>query len=195
MWTLYHGVRTSKDYQVVWASLASSSCSEVPPLLSQFVGDRMFKEIIKRHYPIDVSSKVVSPQTLTVEETYGLRYAAGYIVRSIKNKMKKSTHPLKKDILLCTFDLLDEGTENKHESQDWVHMIDRGGLTRVNNSTFELFVSMEQHFRKHVCTFEAPDFEAATTAILSSEDVLFLWSIVSSDWEENSTTALLEMVV
>ncbi len=197
MWTLYHGVRTSKEYEVVWSSLASSSCSKVPPLLSQFVGDRMFKDIIKRHCPIDMSSavKVDAPQTLTVEETYGLRYAAGYIVRSIKKKMKKSMHPLKEDILLCTFDLLDDGTESKQESQDWVHIIDRGGLTRVNNSTFELFVSMEHHFRKHVCRFEAPDFEAATTAILSNEDVLFLWSIVSSDWEEDSATALLDMVV
>ena len=54
---------------------------------------------------------------------------------------------------------------------------------------------MEYGFRKHLPSFQTPDFEAAATAILTNEDVLFMWSILSSDWEVSSAPALLEMLV
>ena len=37
-------------------------------------------------------------------------------------------------------DLLNDGDEEKDGSQDWLQLIDRGGLTHVNNNTFEMFV-------------------------------------------------------
>ena len=37
--------------------------------------------------------------------------------------------------------------------------------------------------------------EHITTAITENEDVLFLWSLVSADWEDSSASELLQMVV
>ena len=71
-----------------------------------------------------------------------LRYAAGCVPRMLKKKLKKSTHPLREDILLCLLDLLDDVDENE-ESTEWIQLINRGGLTLVNNTTFEVFVAME----------------------------------------------------
>ncbi len=102
---------------------------------------------------------------------------------------RKSTHPLKGDLLLCIFDLLDEGDDDDHESKQWIEAVDRGG------NTYYMFVSMESELRRHISGFKPPDQKCIKRAILSDEDVLFFWSIISSDWEEESATALLEMVV
>ena len=60
----------------------------------------------------------------------------------LKKKLKKSTHPLRDDIQLCLLDLLDDGDEESGESTEWIQLIDRGGLTLVNNTTFEILWSM-----------------------------------------------------
>ena len=124
-----------------------------------------------------------------------LRYAAGYIPRALRKKLSKSRHPLKDDIQLCLFDLLDDGDEEANDSQDWVQLINRGGLTRVNHTTFEMFVAMEYELRKHIHRGQTLNLEHITTAITENEDVLFLWSLVSADWEDSSASELLQMVV
>ena len=93
------------------------------------------------------------------------------------------------------FDLLDDGDEETNDSQDWVQLINRGGLTRVNNTTFEMFVAMEYELRQHIHQGQALNLEHITTTITENEDVLFLWSLVSTDWEDSSASALLQMVV
>ena len=65
-------------------------------------------------------------------------------------KIKKSKHPLREDIQLCLLHLLDDGDEETDKSQDWVNLINRGGLILVNNATFEVFVAIEYELRKHI---------------------------------------------
>ena len=79
---------------------------------------------------------------LTTEETLGLRYSAGYIPRVLKKKLTKSSHPLKDHLQLCLFDLLDEGDDSVSASSAWVDEVNRGGLTKVKNTTFNLFLAM-----------------------------------------------------
>lgn len=197
MWTSYHALRTSTGYRSDWQTfLASSiSVSKVSPIFCQYVGNFIFKELIRVHHPITESPKSNSSQPLTYEETNALRYAAGYIPRALRKKLSKSRHPLKDDIQLCLFDLLDDGDEEANDSQDWVQLINRGGLTRVNHTTFEMFVAMEYELRKHIHRGQTLNLEHITTAITENEDVLFLWSLVSADWEDSSASELLQMVV
>ena len=84
----------------------------------------------------------------------GLRYAAGYIPRSLKKKISKSSHPheQKQDLLLCLDDLLSDGTEETSVSTEWITAVNRGGLLFVSNMTFELFYSMEVKFCHFVGT-------------------------------------------
>ena len=56
-------------------------------------------------------------------------------------------------------DLLDDGDEEEDESQDWVKFVNRGGLTLVNNTTFELFLAMEYELRKHICPDQSADMD------------------------------------
>jgi hypothetical protein len=66
----------------------------------------------------------------------------------LRMRLKTSSHPLKEDTILCIYHLLDDGDEEDDESQDWVHVVNRGGLTLVNNATFDFFVAMEMEVWK-----------------------------------------------
>lgn len=65
----------------------------------------------------------------------------------------------------------------------------------MNTTTFEMFVAMEYNLRQHIHQGQIPNLEHIITSISENEDVLFLWSLISADWEESSASALLEMVV
>jgi len=170
---------------------------EISHIFCQYVGHHVFKQLIKLSHPLDECTESSSEvQKLTYEETNALRYAAGYVPRALKKKLSKSTHPLKEDLQLCVLDLLDDGDEEASGSQDWVDLIDRGGLTCVNNTTFEVFLAMECELRRHLCTDKVPNIgDHVTQAIIENEDVQFLWSILGTDWEEESGAVLLQMVV
>ena len=197
MWSLYHPMRTSKTYLVEWlAFLKKTGNFQVCHMFCQYVGHRVFKELIKLSHPLDECADITVPPKLTYEETNALRYAAGYVPRALKQKLSKSAHPLKEYLQLCILDLLDDGDEETSGSQDWVDLIDCGGLTRVNNTTFEVFLAMECELRRHLHTHQAPNLgNHVTHAIIENEDVQFLWSILRADWEEESGAVLLQMVV
>ena len=64
----------------------------------------------------------------------------------------------------------------------------------VNTTTFEMFEAMKCELRQHIHQGQIPNLEHIITSI-SEEDVLFLWSLISADWEESNASAPLEMVV
>ena len=193
MWSAYHKVRTMDTYVANWKGFLQDSIkTEMSPIFCQYVGDYVFKELIKLHHPLE-QLPAVAVEPLTHAETCALRYAAGSVPRILKKKLKKSTHPLKEDIQLCLLDLLDDGDEEGGESNEWIELINRGGLTLVNNTTFEIFVAMEYELRKHIHQGTTHDLDKITSAVRDNEDVQFLWSIVSTDWEEESASALLQM--
>ena len=165
------------------------------PIFCQYVGHHVFQQLIKLQYPLTEPSEAAKTRrsALTYDEINALRYAAGYVPRVLKKKLLKLAHPLKEDLQLCLLDLLDDGDE---ESQDWVELINCGGLSRVNNNTFEVFVAVEYALRRHLNVDQAPNLtDHVNSAIIENEDVQFLWSILSSDWDEKTGSVLLEMVV
>ena len=103
-----------------------------------------FRGLIKLHCPLESSEATATAHSaLTYEEINAIRYAAGYVPRALKKKLTKSPHPLKEDLQVCLLDLLDDGHKESNESQDWIALINRGGLTRINHNTFQLFLAME----------------------------------------------------
>ena len=75
-------------------------------------------------------------------ETNAVRYAAGYIPRSLKKKLIKSTNPLKDDLQLCLMQLIDDDGSEPHvdDSKDWLEKIDRGGLIKVKNDALKFLL-------------------------------------------------------
>ena len=99
-------------------------------------------------------------------------------------KLRKSAHPLKSELALCLLDLLDNGDEEYDDSCNWIQMIDRGGLTHVNNAMYRTFLSMELELRKHLAGEQPPNFREVAETIKKKDDMQFYWSMVAADWEE-----------
>ena len=91
-------------------------------------------------------------QPLSYIELNGLRYAAGFVCKKLKDRIK-SRSPKNSKLLLSMGELLevsDEVSEVGNEmdveipvplSCEWMNGIDRGGLLRVNDDTFCYFCS------------------------------------------------------
>ena len=197
MWSAYHTLRISEEYISAWKSfLAPSGCSFLP-LFCQHVGHCVFKELVKRHHPTpETPQHKETSFDPTYEELNGIRYAAGWVARALQKKLKKSAHPLKDDISLCIVDILDDKDDCPQESNEWVKAVDRGGLTRVNNITYELFWTMEKTLRDIMSTTPVSRIpERCIDQVKSNDDVQFVWCLMSSDWAEASADALLEMII
>ena len=141
MWSAYQNLRTSKVYQSLcsYFLLTKVGVTEVSVIFCQYIGDYVLKELAKICFQLSENKDITkNHDALTYEERNGLRYAAGYVPRSLKKKLTKSAHPHKKDLLLCLPNLLSQEEDLDDDSSDWIGAIDRGGLTEVSNDTYQL---------------------------------------------------------
>ena len=58
--------------------------------------------------------------------------------------------------MLCLPNLLDQEEDVDDDSSDWIDAINRGGLIKVNNDTYKLFVAMEVELRKQLALKKVP---------------------------------------
>ena len=197
LWGAYHQLRTSEKYIRDWKeflhkTVGQSSCA----IFVQHVGDCMLKDLIERHFEVLAPpSRNEREPSLNLYEANALRYAAGYVPRALTKKLKKSAHPLKNELTICLLDLLDDGEDECTESHEWIFKLDRGGLKHINNICYQLFEAMEIEIRCHLNPDKPANFIEVQASILRNEDVLFYWSMIGSDWEEDESAALLPMVV
>ena len=107
----------------------------------QYLADRVFEALIEKTFAVE-GHGAASVDSLTYEEANALRYVAGYVCFKVRKNIVASTNPTKDHLLLCLMDLCDED-ESVSQSADWVHAVDRGGLVRVSENTFFLFLRIE----------------------------------------------------
>ena len=88
------------------------------------------------------------------------------------------------------------GMEGHTDSEEWLDLVDRGELTRVNETAFQVFLATELELRNSLHSQHIPNFKAKVRKeILENEDIAFYWSILSCDWEVDASQALLELLV
>ena len=77
--------------------------------------------------------------------------------------------------------------------------MDRGGLKHVGYTTFMLFVSMEKELRCHLqpsnVSNDTDVKKRAVDSIISNDDVLLHWSILSGNWQEEEAGLLITMII
>ena len=145
--------------------------------------------------------------SLTYEERNAIKYAAGYVIRNLRKKLKRSAHPLKDELLqllddLVTSDNADDFSELEGSSSDWLMLINRGGLIHVNEMMYQTLVYMELELRpllKEKCqdyTRHGVTIKSTVEKLCKNENVLFHWNLMSGIWDAESEVAktLLHMV-
>ena len=196
MWESYHSVRTSSTYRSAWTGFLLLSGTSYSPAFCQHVGHYVFKKLVELHHPIpEPPLDRESSFEPTYEEECGIRYATGWVVRALTKKLAKSSHPHRSELRLCLLDFLDDDTDKPHESAEWVELIDRGGLFKVSNIAYELFLTMEKALRNIIqsCGQQCIP-EDCIKSVTQDDDVQFIWCMISSDWSDACTDVLLEML-
>lgn len=198
MWEAYHKLRTSHVFKTKWVDFLKVFAPIGPcPIFYQYVTDRVFKDMVLEHFQVnaETGNRAYTETGLTYEEVNALRYSAGYVPRALRKKLERGSHPLKEELILCLYEMTEDVNKDRSESEDWVTLVDRGGLKHVNSAVFMLFTAMEICVRKRICSTSQPMFDHLREEILTDEDVLFHWAIVSANWDEEESTPLLPMIV
>ena len=106
----------------------------------------------KERFPISAPRTVENLESLSYIEKIALRYAAGYIPRSLYKKITKSKHPNEEELLLCLDDMVQSETTctETDESEDWVRGLNRGGLIYVTSEMYMVICAMEIELRPHL---------------------------------------------
>ena len=201
MWEKVFKLRGSSDFNSMWSDFLTLSIHESAcPIFFQYVVDSVFNMLINHHFQVSEEEEEDIEVMLNYAEKNTLRYTAGYVIRALVKKVKRSANPLKEQILSCLSDMMngEELIEEPHESEDWIKMIDRGGLTHVGNMTFGVFGSMElevkRFLNKNPSQLGAIKQELHKK-ISNNEDVLFYWAILSAGWEIEESDALLKLII
>lgn len=84
-----------------------------------------------------------------------------------------------------------------HESDDWTDLIDRRGLIHISDTLFNFFCVVEMEYRCNVhdkCAEETEGMRSRVVKkLLEDDNVLFYWSMVAVNWEQEESDALLEL--
>ena len=159
MWTSYHQLRCSAEYTSRWQQFLQRNLGDKGhPVFYQRIGDAILEKVVKEKCPVSLSLCSTEEQvSITAQEMNALRYAAGYIPRALQKKLQKSAHPLKEELQLCLMDLLSDGEEEEGTAEEWLNLIDRGGLKHISEGTFQAMLAMELELRKHLQPQQPPN--------------------------------------
>ena len=95
-------------------------------------------------------------------------------------------------------ELVERNLNDKDESDDWMAIIDRGGLTHIGNVTFCVLVCMEleikQFFNKHPTQLDRVK-QTLHKNVTENDDVQFYWALLSAGWGVEESEKLLDLIV
>ena len=138
MWGQFLEMRTSTD---AWKKIMDITIQQqASPIFFQKCTDFIF---VKRQYPLPATSESLQPLPhLTFEEENALRYAAGYVVKHLREKIERNSNPLKESLCGCLEDMCKSDDEDD-SSTSWTMQISRGRLKLVNSNSYRFFVAVE----------------------------------------------------
>ena len=136
--------------------------TEVDPLLEQSVYDELFTMLVSEYFSSqtahssDPTSTASTPVELSSDELNAMRYACGYVPRSLLKKYETKCGEVYSQFVQCLGEMAveGEGDDVLTYTRKWFDQVNRGGLFPLNDNTFTLFVEIEKSVRvvllKHV---------------------------------------------
>ncbi len=213
LWTFFHRKRIERQGKLkcLWEELVGKSDIIIDdPLLEQSFLQELYEMLMKEYFEsISVggaSRNIVGIDSITPEELNVIRYACGYVARSLLKRYETKCGDVYEQYVTCLVDMAVKG-ENETDllsyTREWLDLVNRGGLFPLNDETFQLFIHVElcvrtflpQHLVKTDSdkeTFKRNVHEK----ILRNEDVQFHWTLISQYIElpENAEVLLNEII-
>ena len=187
MWRDFFILRSSDEFVTRWKTFLRASELSETPVFYQHVTDLVFRALLKQ-YCARATAGARESISISPTEANALRYAAGYVCRTISGRLRKCKASNSRELLDCVTTLVRDNEEKcDGESEEWTKLIDRGGLSKVKDNTFKVFYALEEEIRlslnQMVLEPACSRKQKLVSQLVSSEDVKFYWSIASADFE------------
>ena len=217
VWTRFSSFLSSEEYIQFWTTLYTVVGVQEIPLLSFELTYVSFTNYWKQVTSSQMKSteKQQMLQPLTIDERSALWYCSGYLIRKLRNNIKKSltttTHNNKiQKPVLCLLDTfletdeteIDEEEKN-NENEDisgkkWLNTISRGGLLRCTNDFHTLLCTIEIQVRL-TCQYGMVKRDEEIERVRNNEEVSTIWEKISAgcevDCEEKAKSFLLQEIL
>ena len=198
MWMDYAALRANV-LPKVWSNfLTSVNCPHLvnEPLLAELINEEIFEGMIIEMYGLyeTVHTPPQERSILSKDEDNIIRYACGYIVRTMLQKYLKQHGEKAASFVECISRMQADHTDDKPLSSfldytcEWIGAVNRGGLYEVKNEVYLLFreieARMQSHLMVHLRTLPAQSQSSKATIVnlvQHNSNVQFYWSIVNAD--------------
>ena len=173
-------------------------------LFEQSVNQNVFDAILLERVGrmTHVHSDLAMPDaTLSSDEENALRYASGYVPMKLLRKYQMRVTDIAKKFSACLSNMSipeDDmwNTDHDYESytQTWLRKVDRGGLFRINDSTYRFFYAVESVVRKGLfakLVNSSDDTNDVFEDVVSNDDVKTSWAVLSTAFGSQSDISLL----
>ena len=202
VWAAFHQLRLQEAAKL-WQDLFCHGFPRLSPIVYQQVNQKLFSDLINCHLSAKIDNSSVVVPALTSDEENIIRYAAGYVPFKLLNQYEKNLASESTDgIIECLTAMAVNGEESNilEYTRKWIHVVNRGGLFEVNDTTFEFFKEIEMKVRKKLLiAFDTKNVdvrESIVDSISSDDDVQFFWTLISVDIEtEAQATKVLKQII
>ena len=201
LWRNFFLLRSSQSYVDQWSQFLKTADVPVKAVLFQHLTDVLFRKLLNDHFQVH-HVDVETDTELNNKEKGVLRYVAGYICRHLRQKLEREGHEFKEEMVLCLLDLVKgNDTEQPGTDEEWIDLLDRGGLWHVKENTYQFFRAIEDVIRgvlPKLVLPNAPEKSEIIKEVTSDNDVQFYWLIATADFDvddyEVHDTLLLKIV-
>ena len=191
IWRNFFLLRTSPEFINEWKTFLKGSGVTVKPVLFQHLTDVIYRKSLSDHFRVIYLDQQADLEDLELQDSEKgvLRYVAGYICRHLRKKLERESHEFKEEMVLCLMELVKhpQDSEAKIETDEqWIDLIDRGGLWHVKEMTYQFFRSVEHVIREALMTIKNPTLplkQEMLKRVIEDNDVQFYWLIVTADFE------------
>ena len=131
---------------------------------------------------------------MTLEEENALRYVAGFVIKSVKDKLKVPDDQETLDILNSMVQEASSCT-TPTSSKHWVKFINWGGLVQITEDAHQLFCAIEYCVRSqlhisNMCSMDVTFRSRLTNSVLANSELQFQWACIGNGDDEVSETCL-----
>ena len=185
LWMKFHESRSTTDFRLKWEAFLTTSRLPKDPVFYQHLSLVALKKKMASLTQIPATASSSNVSDLTFEEKNALCYIGGYILRSIKGKIKD----------LDIGFLIKSSPSEENSMEEWVCAVDRGGLIHITESFCHALYSIEMAIRRELNISRMYDKVKIREAVLDSSDVLFNWCLTSMDIDERESVTILDKVL
>jgi len=142
MWGKYHHLRTSPSFKLEWKKFLEASSNAH---FFQHLTHKVFSELINLEFPLEMeTAEEGTSDTIPTMEKMLFDILQAMFVEKLKSTHCKISN--KQCMIQCLLDI-SSNTGDDLDCEEWVNMVNRGGLWWINEDMYSVFIMMEDLIR------------------------------------------------